>query len=241
MLVARQELAEARRVSEAGEQFDGSNGVRVNWRHHPQYQSDPTPVPAGMGAIFLPALSLKPDREPPVIITVAGKRVAAGTMGRRIAVPPGAYRVVFGSGPASQRLLRDVEMAEGETVVVNPDWATLDVSVVTQNFIPFPGAYEVIRMENHEYLGVGHGVNEDLGQETQVWVVSPGLLKMPIQLQQGVGLVCMTGLLRARCNAARGRDHVSRPVQRFGAAVGFSMRPSWQIPAPGSKARRCKA
>jgi ABC-type uncharacterized transport system auxiliary subunit len=158
--------------------FDGTNGQHVNWRHTAQYQSDPTTVMAGQGAIFLPSLSLKPDREPPVTVLADGKRVAQGTMGRRIPVSPGQYQVEFGSGPVSQHLLREVTVVEGETTVVSPDWAALDVSVVNINFIPFLGTYEIIRMEDHEYIGIGYGVNEELGQETQVWVLQAGLHKI---------------------------------------------------------------
>ena len=159
-------------------EFDGTNGARVNWRHTAQYQSDPTPVLAGQGAIFLPALSLKPDREPPVTVLADGARVASGTMGRRIAVAPGNYQVEFGSGPVAQHLVREVTVVEGETTIVTPDWSTLEVSVVNVNFIPFLGTYEIIRMEDREYMGIGYGVNEELGQETQVWVLRPGLHKL---------------------------------------------------------------
>lgn len=58
---------------EDGETYDGTNALRVNWRRHAQYQSDPTPVPAGNGAVFLPSLSLKPDREPQVTLLQGGK------------------------------------------------------------------------------------------------------------------------------------------------------------------------
>lgn len=160
------------------ETFDGTNGARINWRHEAQYQSDATQIPAGHGAIFLPSLSQKPDREPPVTVFDDNTRVATGTMGRRIPVPPGTYTVDFGSGPVAQHVQREVQVTEGETTVVRPDWATLDVTVVDVNFVPFLGTYELIRMEDHEYLGVGYGVNEELGQETQVWVVQPGLLKV---------------------------------------------------------------
>ncbi len=162
----------------AVQEFDGTNGIHVNWRHTSQYQSDANTVLAGQGAIFLPSLSLKPDREPPVTVLADGKRVASGTMGRRIAVAPGNYQVEFGSGPVSQHLIREVTVVEGETTIVTPDWAALDVSVVNVNFIPFLGTYEIIRMEDREYMGVGYGVNEELGQETQVWILQPGLHKV---------------------------------------------------------------
>ena len=158
--------------------FDGTNGTHVNWRLNTQYTSDPTSVPAGKGAIFLPSLSLKPDREPPVTVMQGRQVVARGAMGRRISVAPGQYRVTFGSGPEVQHLSRQVEVVEGQTSIVSPDWAVLDVSVVNAKFIPFLGTYELIRMDDREYMGVGYGVDEELGQQTRVWLLRPGLYKL---------------------------------------------------------------
>jgi len=159
-------------------EFDGTNGEHVNWRKSAQYHSDATQVPAGQGAIFLPSLSLKPDREPPVQVARAGRRIATGTMGHRIVVPAGHYEITFGSGSVPQHVVRQVDVTEGETTIVAPTWATLDISVVTAKFIPFLGNYEIIRMEDREYMGIGYGVDEELGQETQVWVLRPGLYKI---------------------------------------------------------------
>jgi ABC-type uncharacterized transport system auxiliary subunit len=158
--------------------FDGTNGTHVNWRLNTQYTSDPASVPAGKGAIFLPSLSLKPDREPPVTVLQGRQVVARGAMGRRISVAPGQYRVTFGSGPEVQHLSRQVEVVEGQTSIISPDWAVLDVSVVNAKFIPFLGTYELIRMDDREYMGVGYGVDEELGQQTRVWLLRPGLYKL---------------------------------------------------------------
>ncbi|MBI5611122.1 MAG: membrane integrity-associated transporter subunit PqiC [Deltaproteobacteria bacterium] len=158
--------------------FDGTNGTDVNWRASAQYHSDTTTIPAGQGALFLPSLSLKAEREPPVTVQRNGKVVGSGGMGRRIVLPPGQYDVSFGSGPAAQHLTRSVRVEEGRTTVVTPDWAALDVSVVNAKFIPFLGAYEIIRMDDREYMGVGYGVDEELGQRAQVWVLRPGLYKI---------------------------------------------------------------
>lgn len=163
---------------EAAVKFDGTNGAQVNWRTSTQYHSDPTVVPAGKGAIFLPSLSLKAEREPPVTVLHNGKVVASGGMGRRIPVAAGKYTVSFGSGPAAQHLIRTVVVAEGKTAIVTPDWAVLDVSVVNAKFIPFLGTYEIIRMQDREYMGIGYGVDEELGQRAQVWVLRPGLHKI---------------------------------------------------------------
>ena len=222
------------RVSES---FDGTNGTHVNWRHSAQYQSDATPVMAGQGAIFLPALSQRPDREPPVTVLADGKRVASGTMGRRIPLAPGNYQVEFGSGPISQHLLREVTVVEGETSIVTPDWATLEVSVVNVNFIPFLGTYEIIRMDDREYMGVGYGVNEELGQETQVWVLQPGLHKL---IQSGSTYRARTNFSTVRLIAGMAvpftlvQDEVTRDFLGAGVAEpeqGRSLDSHWSVHA----------
>lgn len=177
-LPSRPASAEHSAAPDATLKFDGTNGSRVNWRSTPQYHSDATIIPAGKGAIFLPSLSLKAEREPPVTVLQKGRVVASGGMGRRIPVAAGTYVVSFGSGPAAQHLIRTVVVAEGKTAIVTPDWAVLDVSVVNAKFIPFLGTYEIIRMQDREYMGIGYGVNEELGQRAQVWVLRPGLHKI---------------------------------------------------------------
>ncbi len=160
------------------EVYDTTNGMRVDWTRSAQYQSDRTVVPIGKGAIFLPALSTKPHREPGIRVLRAGRLVASGAMGQRIALPPGDYEVVFGSGSVSQGLVRQVTVTEDKTSVVKPNWATLDISVMNSKFIPFPGSYEIIRMGSQDYLGAGFGVDEQIGQTTQVWLLTPGLYKI---------------------------------------------------------------
>jgi len=150
----------------------------VDWRRNRQYTSDRTQVPAGKGAIFLPALSEEPDREPDVEVYKGGKSVASGSMGRRIVLSPGRYRIYFGSGTLSQRMSRDVTVRADETTIVQADWGTLDVAVMDDRFIPFRGSYELINMANREFVGTGYGADEERGEQTQVWVLEPGRYKI---------------------------------------------------------------
>lgn len=168
----------AQRPPAQTEAYDTTNGTRVDWTRSVQYQSDRTVAPIGTGALFLPALSTKPHREPGVRVMRGGKVVANSAMGQRIPLPPGAYEVVFGSGSVSQGIVRHVVVTDGTTTVIKPTWATLDISVMNNKFIPFPGSYEIIRMGSQEYLGTGFGVDEQIGQTTQVWLLEPGLYKI---------------------------------------------------------------
>lgn len=144
----------------------------------PQLLRDETPIGLGMGAIFAPALS-DGDREPLVGVYRNGSTVTnRGRMGRRIVVPPGEYEVRIGSGVGSQLIAVKVLVAAGKTTIIPPIWASLDVAVVDRTFVPFRGAYELIRMETREDFGLGFGADEQLGEETRVWVLPPGLYKI---------------------------------------------------------------
>ncbi len=153
-------------------------GEPVNWRRSTQYTSDPTVVPPSKGAVFLPALGGDPEREPLVEVMEDDRVVASGPMGRRIPLNPGSYEVHFGSGALSQRMVREVHVREGEVRVVEPDWAALEISIFDDNFIPWRGSYEVKDRVRAEYVGLGYGADEELGERTQVWVLRPGIYKI---------------------------------------------------------------
>lgn len=152
--------------------------AKIDWTRTQQYTSDPTLVPPGQGAIFLPALSGSPEREAPVEVYKNSQYVATGLMGRRIPVEPGTYQVFFGSGVLSERLATEVTVREGRVTIVPPTWATLEVTVVSDTFIPYRGSYELLNMATREFVGVGYGADQELGEDTQIWVLEPGLFKV---------------------------------------------------------------
>jgi ABC-type uncharacterized transport system auxiliary subunit len=146
-------------------------------RDLPQLRRDDTPLPPGVGAVFAPTLT-DGDREPRLGVYRGGERVAGGTMGRRIVLAPGDYEVRVGSGAVTQQHTARVRVVEGKTTVIPPTWSALEVTVVDESFIPFRGTYELIRMESREDFGLGFGADEQLGEETRVWVLPPGLYKL---------------------------------------------------------------
>jgi ABC-type uncharacterized transport system auxiliary subunit len=143
----------------------------------PQLGRDDTPIAPGLGAIFAPTLS-DGEREPLVAVYQTGNPVAEGQLGKRIAVPPGEYEVRVGSGAVSQQLVTRVRVVEGKTTIIPPTWAALVVDVVDESFLPFRGTYELISMARREDYGLGFGADEQLGEETRVWVLPPGLYKL---------------------------------------------------------------
>ena len=144
---------------------------------HPQLLGDEAEMPAGKGAIFLPALS-GPDREPPVAVLLGDEVVAEGRMGGRVVVEPGVYEVRLGSGARSQQISAAVQVEEGRVTAVEPSWASLQIRVVDDRFIPFRGTYELISVAEREEFGIGFGADEEQGEQLRTWVLKPGLYKV---------------------------------------------------------------
>jgi len=145
--------------------------------YHPQLLADATPLPAGRGALFLPALS-QPEQEPSLAVYADGEQVAGGRMGERVVLRPGDYQVRLGNGAAEQQLALPVRIEEGRDTLVVPTWAALEVRVVNDRFIPFRGGYELLDGRTREEYGLGFGADEEQGETLRVWVLRPGLYKI---------------------------------------------------------------
>lgn len=175
----------ARKGEQTSEQPVDVDADRIRWQpdaHHdavPGLHSDTTAMGVGFGAVFVPALS-ETRQEPPVAVFDAesGRVVAEGRPGARVVLRPGDYDVRFGTGTVSQQLVARVTVDDGRTVVVPPQWSTLQIDVVDEQFVPFRGTYELIRMDNREDYGIGFGADEQQGEKVRVWTLPPGLYKI---------------------------------------------------------------
>lgn len=142
-----------------------------------QLRADPTLIPFGKGAIFVPAMT-RPLDEPLVSVWAGERRVAQGTTGVRILVEPGSYSVRLGSGSVQERFHTQVKVRELHTSVVPVSWAGLVVHIVDENLSSVRQSYEIIRVENREYIGTGYGVDEQAGETLPTWMLQPGLYKI---------------------------------------------------------------
>jgi len=156
---------------------DAFDPRRNQWfRDTPEIQrdQDPTLVPMGKGAVFVPCMS-DPELEPPYMLYDEDGRLNTAPTGTRIVARPGVYRVIMGSGPVGDRVVRRVEIVEGRTTLVEPDWAGLRVQVVDENTIPFRGEYELVALPGMQNYGVGRGAQLEQGERVRSWVLEPGL------------------------------------------------------------------
>ncbi len=142
-----------------------------------QLDRDATMVPFGKGAIFVPSLT-NPLDEPPVVAFKGGNRVAEGTTGKRIILSPGTYEVRVGSGASQQRLKFQATVRELHTTVLPVSWAGLTVHIVDEQYGSLRSSYELIRVEDREYMGIGFSTDEQAGEPISTWISRPGLYKI---------------------------------------------------------------
>lgn len=138
-----------------------------------QMELDITPVPVGMGAIFVPSLT-DPSLEPRVIVFSGGDRVASGSPGKRIVVPPGRYRVVFGAGPDDARAARDVEVVEGVTSPVEPFFGGVRVTAINTSGRPVEAEYVIASLDGETVWEPRETSEEASYNETPTWILPPG-------------------------------------------------------------------
>ncbi len=142
-----------------------------------QLDRDKTLVPFGKGAIFIPAMT-NPLDEPPISVYSAETKVAEATTGKRIVLAPGTYEVRLGSGAVEQRQSYQATVREQFTTIIPASWAGLSIHVVDEQFGNLRSSYEIIRVRDREYVGVGFGTDEQAGEPVTTWILEPGLYKI---------------------------------------------------------------
>ena len=142
-----------------------------------QLDRDPTIVPVGKGAIFVPSMT-NPIAEPLYSIYQHGRLVTSAKTGNCVLVEPGTYEIKIGSGTIAQMMTRTVEVDEGHVTLLEPDWCGLVIDVIDRRRTSVKESYELFYQSNLENYGIGYGVDEELGEELRTWLLKPGLYKI---------------------------------------------------------------
>ena len=143
-----------------------------------QLDRDPTLVPFGKGAVFVPTMSSGFD-EPQVTVWLGEQLAAEGKTGQRIVLSPGTYEVRFGSGSGeSDRVSVQATVRERHTMIVPVSWAGLQVHVIDEQATAVRASYEIIRVDDRQYVGIGFGTDELAGEPLSTWILRPGLYKI---------------------------------------------------------------
>ena len=135
-------------------------------------EQDLTPIPASDGAVFIPSLT-SPDAEPPVIVYHAGERVASGSTGQRITLPPGSYRLSIGSESDAMPATVDVVVTRGRTTTVTPFFGGVRVALVGVNGEAVAGDYVIATAKDRVVVGRGK-IDPKSKASARTHIVPPG-------------------------------------------------------------------
>lgn len=139
-----------------------------------QAERDPQVSAPATGAIFVPALTESVLEPPYVVLDAAGETLATTPAGRKTFVLPGRYTVLVGSGQDGARLAFDVNVVEARVTFIPVEWAGLVVNVVDDRANPFRGTYELVRLPERDYVGIGLGAAITRGERLSTWLLQPG-------------------------------------------------------------------
>ncbi len=174
-----------------------------------QLEMDVTPIPAGMGALFVPSLT-QPGLEPPVQIYFKGERVAVGQTGARIVLPPGEYTVVVGHGDAEARPHITARVIDGVTTPVEQTFGGLRVTAVDQDGNPIAVRYALKSARGEVAWGSASTAAEGSYGATRTWLLpaEPVVIELVGAGSDGTAIAVPLGageLVRYRLVLDRGR------------------------------------
>lgn len=138
-----------------------------------QLDLDVTPVPAGLGALFVPTMT-EPGLEPVVLVYREAGQVASARTGQRIVLPPGNYRVVVGHGATDARASLEVTVLEGVTTPVAPFYAGLRITSVNDRDQAVASTYILRNRTTGKRFGPLKTVTTGDYRDTPTWLLPPG-------------------------------------------------------------------
>lgn len=138
-----------------------------------QLELDITPIPVGMGALFVPSLT-NSKVEPKVVVFHEGERVASGSTGKRIVLPPGQYTVAVAQGDSLGRAEATIEVIDGVTSPVTDFFGGVRVEAVDRDGRPIEEAYLLKSLDGKLIYGKGRSSGSTSYSDTQTWLLPPG-------------------------------------------------------------------
>ena len=176
-LPAPLDAADSGSVEADGVTFGDPHGRHTTWdapRPVVQADQDPRMGPAATGAVVVPAMTDSVLEPLYLVRDASGDEVASTPMGRKTFLVPGRYTVIVGSGPEEGRLSFETVVVEGRITWVPAEWTGLVVNVVDARGNPFRGSYELVRMPERDYVGLGLGAAIAQGERLTTWLLYPG-------------------------------------------------------------------
>jgi len=152
-------------------------GQEKTWYAPPsreQLGRDPTLIPIGKGAVFVPTMT-NALVEPVYTVYSKSQEATSSETGKSVLLLPGIYEVRIGSGTIEQMTSRTVEVREGHTTLIKPDWAGLIIDVIDETRSSVRESYELFSLSDQQNYGIGYGIDEELGEELKTWLLKPGI------------------------------------------------------------------
>jgi len=144
-----------------------------------QLELDVTPIPVGLGALFVPSLT-DGALEPPITVLQGEQRVAWGDTGRRVVLPPGEYRVLVGHGELRERATSTVHVREGETSPVPVTWGAVRITAVDRDGAPVDVDYALTAVDRAVVLAEGETATGSEYGATRTWLLPAGPVELSL-------------------------------------------------------------
>jgi hypothetical protein len=139
----------------------------------------------GEGAIFVPRFTesrLEPEYIAIKIDTLSKKEYTgkewAGKHGIRLVVPVGSYMVIIGSGNMDKKFEYKIEVEEGKTTLIPPDWGGIVINTINEDGEFVSESYEVFAVHNGESYGKGFGVTQERLNDVRTWILQPQVYRI---------------------------------------------------------------
>ena len=139
----------------------------------------------GEGAIFVPRFTesrLEPEYVAIKTDTLSKKEYVGkewtGKHGIRLVVPVGSYTIIIGSGNMGKKIEYKVEVEEGKTTLIPPDWGGLVINTINEDGEFVSESYEVFAVHSGESYGKGFGVTQERLNDVRTWILQPQVYRI---------------------------------------------------------------
>ncbi|MCL2260706.1 MAG: hypothetical protein FWC15_05035 [Fibromonadales bacterium] len=149
-----------------------------------QMNQDETFIGMGQGAIFAPRFTetrLEPEYTAIKTDTLSKEYVGRewyGKPGFRLVVPYGDYKIIMGSGGKDKRFEYNVEVKEGKTTLIPPDWGGLVINTINEDGEAISENYEIFAISSGESYGRGYGLTQERLNDVKTWILPPQVYRI---------------------------------------------------------------
>jgi hypothetical protein len=149
-----------------------------------QMSQDETFIGMGQGAIFVPRFTesrLEPEFTAIKTDSMSKEythREWVGKPGVRLTVPFGNYKVFIGSSGRDKLMIYNVEVTEGKTTLIPPDWGGLIINTINEDGEFISESYEIFDVQNGESYGRGYGLTQERMNDIKTWILPPKVYRI---------------------------------------------------------------